>query len=64
LTSRWAIMATDPDDLDRALAIAAAIVARDGPAYLPIFLRLEAEREKARGDGAAMARARAMAGAR
>lgn len=48
----------------RALDIAAQIVARDGEAFLPIFLRLEDEAAARSGAGAAMARARAMAARR
>ena len=49
-------------DLREALTVAAQIVARDGPAYLPVFLRLEAELQKI--DQRASALDRALAAAR
>ncbi len=36
-------MQNDPERIRRALLIAAQIVARDGEAFLPVFLRLEQE---------------------
>lgn len=52
----------DPADIHRALAVAAQIVARDGPAFLPVFLRLEDEVRALDGTAAALARAVAMGG--
>lgn len=54
-------MTTDPRDIERALQIAAQIVRRDGPEFLPVFQRLEEARAEADGTGAAMARALALA---
>lgn len=49
-------------EIDRALAIAAAIVARDGAAFLPVFLRMEAEARALEGRESALDRARRLAG--
>lgn len=46
--------------IESALAIAAQIVARDGEAFLPVFLRLEAEAENIAGRNSALERALAM----
>lgn len=53
----------DLAEIRRGLQIAAQIVARDGPDYLPIFLRLEAEERRAARESEVMARAIEMAGA-
>lgn len=55
-------MATpDMETLLQAQQIAAQLVARDGPAFLPVFERLEAEMKAARAREASVERARAMA---
>lgn len=46
----------------RALRIAAQLVARYGDAFLPAFLRVEAEIEKGQGRNAALERAIALGG--
>lgn len=51
-------------DLERALSIAAQIVARDGDAFLPVFLRMEQEVSALEGRETALDRARRLAGAR
>ena len=48
-------------ELRRALSLAAQAVARDGPTYLPVFLRLERELAEREAQGDAMARALAAA---
>lgn len=55
-------MQVDRAQIEAALHIAAQIVARDGEAFLPVFLRLEAEAEAASGRNSAMARAAALIG--
>jgi len=55
-------MQVDRAQIDAALRIAAQIVARDGEAFLPVFLRLEAEAEAASGRNSALARAAALIG--
>lgn len=54
-------MQPDRADLLRALSIAAQIVARDGDAFLPVFLRLEQEVSALEGRDTALDRARRMA---
>ncbi|MEM8849285.1 MAG: hypothetical protein AAGE03_04535 [Pseudomonadota bacterium] len=49
-------------DIERALAIAAQIVARDGEAFLPIFLRMEREVAALDGRDTALDRARRLVG--
>lgn len=51
----------DRADLEAALGIAAQLVARDGPKFLPIFLRLESEVEALDGQRSALDRALAAA---
>lgn len=55
--------ATDAE-VRRALIIAAQLVAERGEAFLPIFLRLEAEVAKLEDKASAMARARSAAASR
>lgn len=55
-------MQVEPEQIQEALRIAAQIVARDGAAFLPVFLRLEAEAEAALGRNSALERALALGG--
>jgi hypothetical protein len=54
-------MRNDEERLHAALLIAAQIVARDGDAFLPVFLRLEAEVNAQSGRNTAFERALRMA---
>lgn len=53
----------DPDTIAKALDIMAQLIARDGPKFMPIYERLEAEYEAAtkRNDALSRALARAKA---
>lgn len=46
----------DLETIQNALRIAAQVVARDGERYLPIYLRLEKERDKIIGQSEALKR--------
>jgi hypothetical protein len=54
-------MQNDPERIRRALLIAAQIVARDGEAFLPVFVRLEQEVALQEERNAALKRALALA---
>lgn len=51
----------NPTAIQEAKAILAAIIARDGPDLLPLFLRLEAEEQTAGANAAGLNRALALA---
>lgn len=55
-------MQVEPAQIRAALQVAAQLVARDGAAYLPAFLALEAEVEALAGRNSALERAVAMIG--
>ena len=57
-------MRIEPARIETALHVAAQIVARDGPTFLPVFLRLEQEVEVIAGRNSALERALALGGER
>lgn len=52
---------TDREEIQRALVVSAQIVARDGPAFLPVFERLEQELERFASQDGVLQRARRIA---
>ncbi|MBW4709598.1 hypothetical protein KX928_17565 [Roseobacter sp. YSTF-M11] len=54
-------MSVDKEQLEKALTVAAALVSEYGDAYLPAFLRIEAELEKRQAQTCAIDRARVIA---